>query len=238
MIAAPARRLLDVAGRDQVAVADVARPARRGRRARGRGRSSGRRSCSRGASGASACSSVPSTGSCLVVDLDRAHRGLGGGLVDRRHGGHRLAGEPHPVDRDDRAILDRVAVVGLDVGRDRRRSGPRRRPRSASAAAESIDADQRVGVRAAQRPCRAASRPSPCRRRTAPGRAASRARPCAAARRRPRAAPMRSRTVIAADLPARGLEDRAVAGAAAEVAVEPVADVLLGARARRRRAGS
>ena len=51
----------------------------------------------------------------LVFDLDRAHRGLRARLVDRGDRCDGLAGEAHAVERDDRAILDRVSVVGLDV---------------------------------------------------------------------------------------------------------------------------
>ena len=51
----------------------------------------------------------------LVLDLDRAQRRLGCGLVDGRDRLHRLPREAHAVKRDDRAVLDRVSVVGLDV---------------------------------------------------------------------------------------------------------------------------
>src|ERR1019366_7812874 len=71
--------------------------------------------------------------------------------------------------------------------------------------------------------------PSPCPPHTGPRQTASRGRLCAAARRRPRVsrdAPRRS-SVDPREL-ARGFEDRAIAGATTQIAVEAVADVLLG----------
>ena len=209
-------------------------PARRGRRGRGRGRSAGGARAAAARPGAIACSMRAEHRQLLVVDLDRAHRGLGGGLVGGGDGRDRLAREAHAVERDDRAVLDRVAVVGLDVvevgaGQDRGHA------RRSSSAARDVDAADHARARAGcAAPCRGASRPSPCRRRTGPARAASRRRPCAAWRRRPRRAlPTcsrdRSMPALEPGQLARGLEDRAVAGAAAEVAVEAVADLLLAA---------
>ena len=51
----------------------------------------------------------------VVFHDDRAGGGLGRGLVSRGHGGNRLTCETDPVDGDDRAILDGVAVIRVDV---------------------------------------------------------------------------------------------------------------------------
>ena len=84
-------------------------------------------------------------GQLLVVDLYRAHGRLGGGLAHRGDGGDRLAGEPHAIDCHDRAVLDRVSVIGLDVievrrRQDRRHALERQRRRGVD------PADQGMGV--------------------------------------------------------------------------------------------
>ena len=85
----------------------------------------------------------------LVGDLDRAHRRLRRRLVRGGDGSHRLAREAHAVDRDDRAILDRMAVIGLDVvevGGGEDRGHPLHRERRGGVDGE----DPRMRVRAAQ----------------------------------------------------------------------------------------
>ena len=86
----------------------------RARRARGRVRRSGGVRGARGARDRALLERVEH-GQLVIVDLDRSQRRLGRVLVDRRDRRHWLADEPHPIERDDRTILDRVSVVGLDV---------------------------------------------------------------------------------------------------------------------------
>ncbi len=57
----------------------------------------------------------PEHGQLLVLDFDRRHRRLGGRFVHGGDRGHGLAGEPDAIEGDDRTVLDRVSVVGLDV---------------------------------------------------------------------------------------------------------------------------
>ena len=52
----------------------------------------------------------------LVLDTDRIQGRLCRGFVLGRDRRHRLAGKAHMVERDDRAILDRVTPVGIEVG--------------------------------------------------------------------------------------------------------------------------
>src|SRR2546422_510751 len=52
----------------------------------------------------------------LVLDTDRIQGRRCRGFVLGRDRRHRLAGKAHMVERDDRAILDRVTPVGIEVG--------------------------------------------------------------------------------------------------------------------------
>jgi hypothetical protein len=54
-------------------------------------------------------------GELVVLDHDRPQRRLGLGLGLGRHRGHRLAGEADAVERQERAVLERVPVVGVDA---------------------------------------------------------------------------------------------------------------------------
>ena len=52
----------------------------------------------------------------LVLDPDRAQGRRRRRFVLGRDCRHRLAGEAHTVERDDRAVLDRVTPVGIEIG--------------------------------------------------------------------------------------------------------------------------
>ena len=150
-----------------------------------------------------------------------APRRAGRGLALRGDRGHRLAVEAHPVDRDDRAVPDRVAPVGIDVGE----SAPvstQTTPGIASAARVSIETMRACGDRAAQHLAVQHPRQHDVAHELRPRRAASRARPGAAPSGRPAARRSGSRSsVLTPSTPAMladGLEDAPVARAAAEVA--------------------
>jgi len=52
----------------------------------------------------------------FILDLDLGQREGGSRLVLCRHGSHRLAGESHLVDGDNRPVLDGVAPIGIEIG--------------------------------------------------------------------------------------------------------------------------
>ena len=173
----------------------------------------------------------------LVLDHDALDGGLGGGLIDGGHRGHRLAYVADPVDGHDGAVLDGVAPVGVACPA---RSAPVRTattPGIASAAAASMLTDAGVGQRRAQDLAVEHARARPCHRRSsASPRSFSAAstrgmeRPtCGRASRERRAGDL---SVLTSPPPRRApasdrLEDGAVAGAAAQVAGQLSAHGLL-----------
>ena len=81
----------------------------------------------------------------LVLDLDQVERLLRDGQLVRRHGGHRLAGEDHPVDGEHRVRARRRLLLELgDVGR--RQDGPHAGQRLGPARVDAEDAGVRVGA--------------------------------------------------------------------------------------------
>ena len=90
-------------------------------------------------------------GQLLVLDVDPLEPAAAAVARLGRDRRDRLAVEAHLVDRDDRAVLDRVPVVGVDVARGRRAVRTQTTPGIASCRAEvSIETMRACGERAAQ----------------------------------------------------------------------------------------
>ena len=193
----------------------------------GRGRPGGS-----GHASASARSTSPTTGSSsysttIASTAAAASPGCLGG--DR---GDLLAVEAHLVDRDDRTVFDRVPVVRIDVLEvvSGEHAGHTGHPLGLGR----VDRDDAaVRDRARAGPGRAARAARGCRRRTPPGRAASRGHRGAGSTRRSASGPRAVRRSSSFD-PGElrdSFDDRAVPGAAAEVAGEALLDPLLAVEA-------
>ena len=72
-------------------------------------------SCKRGAPSASAASISGTQGNSLILNVDQRQRFLGDERVFSGDDGNRLADKTHPVGRDDSAIAQTVAIIGIDV---------------------------------------------------------------------------------------------------------------------------